>query len=624
MRTRLLGLLFATPILVAAHPRAPAVSFRDDACPSFFAPRTCGGGLAVTCQEAFVARGPAAGCTTGHGDHANRFVPEDATADGGTSRAWSFRTRPFLRVFHSTWPEVTGSVRVTSDGKGAAGSVAGASDEAHLTIQGRATAKRVLVLRWFTGGLPAGASADVRVASGDTVLFHASEGVGPPARRTKVIPLRSRRNLDLTISGVVTAARDQDVPSADLLWHATVLPSAGDADHDGVPNRRDPDPLDATVPHAHRGVRRPKVLVLGVDAGGWDVVTPLVRAGYLPTIGPIVDGGVQALLDETPTESSPSLCCYCPPIWSSLITGQPASVHHMEDIPDEPWDRGAPSVSAVLSRHGGTVTHMSYRNTFPPEQGSRYNLTEEGLDVAGTELYRTNGFVVDQRSESMNRLQLTWPPLLFETMDLLPAPPPTLEAWQPLARDRVSATGLDRIAAHEQTDLTMWLLHSVDKTEHIMWTTVQPLITVPLDESTLLDQASKWTGPVYGGVWVFGDVASQYLEADLHLRELLDVAHYDYVMLVSDHSMTVNIDYPHPSVNGIHTLPQSYHGIFALMGPGVVPGRTLDTVSVLDVAPTIAYLLGLPVARNLPGRVVTEAFTPAHLAAHPIRTVPSW
>jgi predicted AlkP superfamily phosphohydrolase/phosphomutase len=77
-------------------------------------------------------------------------------------------------------------------------------------------------------------------------------------------------------------------------------------------------------------------------------------------------------------------------------------------------------------------------------------------------------------------------------------------------------------------------------------------------------------------------------------------------------------------VNGIHTLPQSYHGIFALMGPGVVPGRTLDTVSVLDVAPTIAYLLGLPVARNLPGRVVTEAFTPAHLAAHPIRTVPSW
>jgi len=47
-------------------------------------------------------------------------------------------------------------------------------------------------------------------------------------------------------------------------------------------------------------------------------------------------------------------------------------------------------------------------------------------------------------------------------------------------------------------------------------------------------------------------------------------------------------------------------------------------VSLLDVAPTLAYLLELPVADDLPGDVVTAAFAPEHLAAKPIRRVPSW
>ena len=56
-------------------------------------------------------------------------------------------------------------------------------------------------------------------------------------------------------------------------------------------------------------------------------------------------------------------------------------------------------------------------------------------------------------------------------------------------------------------------------------------------------------------------------------------------------------------------------------GEGVRPGTLVTGAALVDVAPTLLYALGLPVARDLDGRLLTEAFTavpgrpPAHLRA---------
>jgi hypothetical protein len=161
-----------------------------------------------------------------------------------------------------------------------------------------------------------------------------------------------------------------------------------------------------------------------------------------------------------------------------------------------------------------------------------------------------------------------------------------------------------------------------------MWGTVQPSSTDPVNQSTILAQAAAWAGPITGGCCSFaagfwwGDVASQYLEADQQVARVLAAAHYDYVLFASDHSMTRNPGTTGPA--GIHGIPPSFDGIFAISGPGIVPGQDLGRVSLLDVTPTLAYLLGLPVADDLPGDVVTAAFTPDHLTANPVRRVPSW
>ncbi len=65
-------------------------------------------------------------------------------------------------------------------------------------------------------------------------------------------------------------------------------------------------------------------------------------------------------------------------------------------------------------------------------------------------------------------------------------------------------------------------------------------------------------------------------------------------------------------------------GLFLLAGPGVSPGQFLNNVRVTDVAPTLLYALGLPVARDLDGRALTEAFSDEHVARRALTFVPSY
>jgi hypothetical protein len=71
-----------------------------------------------------------------------------------------------------------------------------------------------------------------------------------------------------------------------------------------------------------------------------------------------------------------------------------------------------------------------------------------------------------------------------------------------------------------------------------------------------------------------------------------------------------------------HTSAEgSPDGLLILLGEGVDPGRRVPAVNPPDVAPTLCYLLGLPVAQYMEGSVVVGAVTPSFLAEHPLRVV---
>src|SRR5262249_35499412 len=75
-------------------------------------------------------------------------------------------------------------------------------------------------------------------------------------------------------------------------------------------------------------------------------------------------------------------------------------------------------------------------------------------------------------------------------------------------------------------------------------------------------------------------------------------------------------------VSGTHA--DAPDGVLLAMGDGIRSGVTLGSASVLDLAPTILYLMGLPVARDMDGRILTEMLQDEFMRAHPATFIPSY
>ena len=364
---------------------------------------------------------------------------------------------------------------------------------------------------------------------------------------------------------------------------------------------------------------RPRVLVVGIDGGNWQVMDPLMRAGYLPNLERVVDSSARAGL--TCTEALPILACYCPPVWNTIVTGQSALVHGITSISEPSTDRRVKAFWDVLHDYGGTSTVLAMRNTWPAEPDIDFSFTEEGLDVASTEIYDRWGNPPDPRAYFEQ--VATQPPGMFEELGMLPFTGERVPVWEMLARDRVSMEALRRMMSYARTDFTFIVLHGPDKAEHLLWDSFQHVQNGPFDEAALLDTASRYDGPVVGPApWSFGTLTAPYQEADAWLGRLLRRVDFDYIVLVSDHGMGRSSQ---PGLAGQHSNanPEAHVGIFAIAGPGI-RRADLGLVSVFDVAPTLAYVFGIPVGADLPGRVLEEAFWPAWLKHWPVQHVTSW
>ncbi len=75
-------------------------------------------------------------------------------------------------------------------------------------------------------------------------------------------------------------------------------------------------------------------------------------------------------------------------------------------------------------------------------------------------------------------------------------------------------------------------------------------------------------------------------------------------------------------IGGVHD--RAPDGYFIVVGEGIRPGAAVGAASVLDVTPTLLYLMGLPVARDLDGRVLTEILDEDFARSHPLTFIPSY
>jgi predicted AlkP superfamily phosphohydrolase/phosphomutase len=75
-------------------------------------------------------------------------------------------------------------------------------------------------------------------------------------------------------------------------------------------------------------------------------------------------------------------------------------------------------------------------------------------------------------------------------------------------------------------------------------------------------------------------------------------------------------------LSGTHS--EGTHGILLAAGPDIDPDARLAGIHVHDVAPTLLYGLGLPVAEGFAGRAWTALYSEDFRRDHPLRTIRSW
>lgn len=118
-------------------------------------------------------------------------------------------------------------------------------------------------------------------------------------------------------------------------------------------------------------------------------------------------------------------------------------------------------------------------------------------------------------------------------------------------------------------------------------------------------------------------IAKVYNREDLYSGPLLDntpdllllPADFKYVAFGESEFASNKIVGPTLGHTGHHRL----EGIGALSGAHIQPGAQIQDASLLDLAPTILYALGLPIPPDMDGRVLLEAFAPDFVRQNPVR-----
>ena len=57
-------------------------------------------------------------------------------------------------------------------------------------------------------------------------------------------------------------------------------------------------------------------------------------------------------------------------------------------------------------------------------------------------------------------------------------------------------------------------------------------------------------------------------------------------------------------------------GILIVKGKGLAKGKKIEGATIMDLAPTILYILGVPIPEDMDGRPLHQAFTREHLEEH--------
>lgn len=371
--------------------------------------------------------------------------------------------------------------------------------------------------------------------------------------------------------------------------------------------------------------KKSKFLLLGWDAADWKVINPMIEQGLLPNIENLINQGTIGNLE---TLDPP----YSPMLWTSIATGKRPYKHGVHGF-NEPWDKG-PGTRPVMST---TRTCKAIWNILTQEDYKTHVLGWWPSHPAEP----INGIAIsDFFAKPVGRQFEAWPVSEGSVY------PPEMEdhfGWLRVHPEELTSNILELFVPNwEKASSGQQKRMSGIMRETAMATTLHNCYTNIL-RTQEWDFAALYLATIdhycHGNMkfhppkrphiaqedydMFYNVVTAGYRFHDMMLGRILELAGEDtYVMLVSDHGFQPDHLRPRhiPKEPAGPAYEHSPQGIFMLKGPNIKKDELLFGASLLDVTPTILACLGLPVAEDMDGKVLTQIFE----TAPEIQVIDSW
>lgn len=374
------------------------------------------------------------------------------------------------------------------------------------------------------------------------------------------------------------------------------------------------------------------MLVLGIDGLEPSVIDLMLSEGKLPAFARLRREGAYGRLSSMKPLLSPI-------IWTTVATGRTPDAHRIghfvavneqtgEKLPVTSRMRATKALWNIASDAGKRVAVVGWWATWPAE-------AVHGTIVSDHTCYH---FLFDDGARGpADSSGVVWP--AERTNDVLAqVRRPTDLTYDELApfADVTPEEFSRPFDFNDELAHFKWALATADSYARIgekLWTEQNPDLALVYIEG--VDSSSHLFGHLFRARSLAGELAEQQRRFGRTVEAMYEyadriVARYlellgpdDTLVLLSDHGFELGALHDDPSkTRDLRRVSERFHrieGVIYLYGRGIRAYTHIDKPTLLDVAPTVLALLGLPASDEMPGQVLFDALTleaPARITSY--------
>jgi hypothetical protein len=373
----------------------------------------------------------------------------------------------------------------------------------------------------------------------------------------------------------------------------------------------------------------PTVLV-GIDGAEWQVIDEMITNGELPNFARIKREGAWGHLINNGMESSPV-------VWTTFATGHFAREHGVLDHvfpfggegarrPVTSELRRVPALWNIATHYGLRSIVIGYFVSHPPEPIDGVIVSSQAPTWQDGTIFPEDALPLESRkfqilhdTDVQRRIWARYFGWEYSREQASDPDSPYYKAASTV-RERSLEGRIMRdeylrratqVLMEQSSDLFITYYRIPDILSHSLWKYYDPDVyeTPPTEEEL------QW----------FGNAVKQsYRFVDDALGDLLEAwGGKANMIIVSDHGFgrasaakMAREDKRFQFLSGDHRP----NGVIMAHGPDIQPGQ-IEGLTIMEIAPTLAALIDVPVAGNLPGEIAMDLIRPEFFERHPLKTV---